>query len=785
MLRNYLVTALRNFWKQKGYTFLNLAGLTLGLATSLLILLWVRDELRFDRFHTNSDQLYRIMENQTYSGQLFTFAATPGLLAQALKDELPEVTHATRTTWGGDTKLFRVGDQRFKEEGMYADPDFLEMFTFPFVVGNPKSVLNDVSSIALSEALAAKYFGSAQAALGKTLQLDNKEVYTVQGVFADVPKTSSFQFDFLLSFEVYMKENTWLEEWGNNGIRTFIQLADGASPEAVNEKIADFVKQRNEGSVVTLFAQSFPESYLHGEFKEGQQTGGRIVFVQLFVVVALFILLIACINFMNLATARSTRRAKEVGVRKAIGAERGLLVGQFLGESILLAFLSTLLALLVVEIMLPSFNELTDKALAVPYDNFVFLLILAGIVLFTGLLAGLYPAFYLSSFNPVSVLKGTFRVGSGAAFLRQGLVVFQFVLSMVLIAATVVVYQQIQYIKKKDLGINRENLIYFPVTPGVQEHFDAYKADLRQMPGIQQVALSNQNPLSVGSSTQGLEWEGKDPETKILFQVVQISYDFLPTAGIQLKAGRDFSQAFSTDTSNILINEEAARLLGFDDPVGQPITFWDRKGQIIGVVKNFHSNNLHAAIEPLVLTLRPENTWMVMVRTQPGETPAALASLEALHNRYDADYLFEYNFLDQEFERMYRSDTLVSKLASYFAFIAIFISCLGLFGLASYTAERRRKEIGVRKVLGASVPHLLVLLSNSFTKIVLIAFVVATPLGWWLTQQFLDQYEYHMPLSPLVFVLTGILALLIAWLTVGYQSVRAATSNPVNSLRSE
>ena len=783
MLKNYLFTALRSYWKQKGFTLLNLSGLTLGIATSLMIMLWVVDEINYDRFHQHSDRLYRIMENQTYSGQMFTFDATPGLLAPALKDEIPEITQATRMT--GDELQFTVGDKVIKESGVYADPDLFDMFSFPLVVGNVDQVLDDVSSVVISESLAEKYFGGASAALDKTILVNAKDDYTVTGVFADVPANSSIDFDFVLPFEVCFRANGWVQEWGNNGIQTYVLFQEQASLATVNDKIKDFVKERNEGSVVTLFAQSFPESHLHGEFKEGKLSGGRIIFIRLFVVIAIFITLIACINFTNLVTARSAQRAKEIGVRKVIGAHQGSLVGQFLGESMLLVLLATLLSTVIVELLLPTFNQLTDKQLVVPYGHPVFFGCMVGIILLIGLLAGVYPAFFLSSFNTVSVMKGTFKVGSRGAALRQGLVVFQFVLSMVLIGATFVVHQQVQYIKDKDLGLNRENMIYLPLTPRIQAHFEAYKNELLAQPGIQHVSLSNQNPLSVGGSTQGLDWEGKAPDTKILFEIISAGYNFLPTAGVTLKEGRDFSRDFPTDTANVILNEEAVRRIGFESPVGEPVEIWGRKGKVIGVVKDFHSNNLHGTIEPLVIMLRPENADLMMVRTQAGQAQEAVASLEALHRQYDGNYAFEYHFLDESFDRMYRTDTLVGKLATYFSVIAILISCLGLFGLAAYTAERRIKEIGVRKVLGASVLSVVALLSANFTKLVLIAFAISAPLTWYLMDAFLQQYAYHTELSPMTFVLTGLLALVIAWLTVSYQSVKAALANPVDSLKTE
>ncbi len=785
MFSNYLLTAFRSHWKQKGFTFLNLAGLTIGLATSLMIMLWVVDELSYDGFHQNGKQLYSVMENQAYSGDIYTFPVTPGPLAEALKAEIPEITHATRTS-GKEQLQFTVGDKIIKESGTYADPDFLTMFTFPLIAGDANTALNDKYAIIISEALAEKYFGNAKDAMGKAIRIENKKDYTVTGVLQEIPANSTIDFDFLIPFEGYYQENDWLQEWSNNSIPTYVMLDEQADAKAVNVKIKDFIKKYKDQSPVELFLHPFSNAHLYANFENGQQAGGRIIFVRLFMIIAGFILLVACINFMNLVTARSSQRSKEVGVRKVIGAQKSGLIRQFLAESVMLVSVATMLSILVTELLLPWFNQLTDKQMDIPFASPAFLLSLAGVVLITGLLAGMYPAFFLSSFNAVNILKGTFKLGAKGATLRQGLVVFQFVLSMMLIAATVVVYQQIQFIKNKELGIDRENLIYFPTTPNIQAQFDAYKAELLTQPGIQSVTLSDQNPLQVSNSTGDVAWEGKDPNQVVLFQNMRAGYDFLETTGIQLAEGRDFSEKYATDTASLLINEEAARRMGLKDPIGQQVRLWDEHDmQIIGVVKDFHSGDLHEAIEPLFIMLKPTNAWMTMVRTKAGEAQQALASLEAMHNRFDAGYVFEYNFVDQDFERMYRTDTLIGKMAACFTLIAILISCLGLFGLAAYTAERRVKEIGVRKVLGASVGGLVTLLSGNFTKLVLIAFVVATPISWWLLSLFLKEYAYHVALSPLVFLAAGLLTLMITWLTVSYHSVRAALANPVDSLRAE
>jgi ABC-type antimicrobial peptide transport system permease subunit len=531
--------------------------------------------------------------------------------------------------------------------------------------------------------------------------------------------------------------------------------------------------------------QPFKDIHLYNGFENGKQSGGGIIYVRMFSLVALFILLIACINFMNLSTARSSQRAKEVGVRKVIGANRQALVGQFVGESMLFALASMGVALLLIVLLLPYFNELTDKQIILPWASPYFLLTLLGITLFTGLVAGSYPAFFLSAFNSIQVLKGVFSRGTGAASLRKGLVVFQFVLSMSLIVATIVIYRQIGYMKDKDLGVQKENLLFFSGAPGILKHIDAYKEELLSKPGIASVATSNQHLMWGVNTTTSVNWDGKAPGEVFSFQIVNTDYDFLQTAGIQLKEGRLFSKEFATDSLQYIINEEAARRMGMKDPLGQRLNLGDRDGNIIGVVKDFHTYSLHSRIMPVIVILRPRGTNLVYVRTKAGQAQQAVASLQQLHKQYVPDYPFEFNFLDEGFDKMYRGDIIISKLATYFAFITIFISCLGLFGLAAYTAEKRVKEVGIRKVLGASVPHIVALLSMDFLKLVLVANVITWPLAWWAMSNWLENFEYRTSIEWWVPALAGVAALLIALLTVSYQSIKAAIANPVKSLRSE
>ncbi len=789
MLRNHFITTIRLFRKQKGYALLNLSGLALGLTTSLLILLWVRHELSYDQYHQKLDRLYFVWHNIDQSGgQVRTVSDSQGPLAPALLEEMPEVANAARLTFSQDM-LFTVGEKRFKEEGRYADPALFEMFSFPLVAGNPRTVLRDPTSIVISDSLAFKYFGGVEPALGRTIRVDNKDSYTVTAVFRTIPRNSSQRFNFLLPF-VLRYQDEGARHWGNSWLLTYVELKENASLADVQGKFGNFIKKRFDDAISSLFLQPLSQVHLYDRFEGGRQTGGQIGYVRLFGVVAGFILLIACVNFMNLATARSMQRAKEVGVRKSVGASRRSLIGQFISESMALSGMAAAVALLLVQLLLPAFNRMTDRQLVLPVASIDFWLLLGGITLLTGLVAGSYPAFLLSSFKPVQVLKGTLRIGSGAAQLRQGLVVFQFVLSMMMIVATIVVYRQIQYIRSRDIGLQRENLLHFGAAPGIGKHFEAYRAELLRQPGVQQVTRANHNPIAIRGTSTSVEWKGKQPKEVISFQILKTDYGLLSVSGIRLKDGRDFSRSFPTDSAAYLVNEEAARRMGMRNPVGQPLTVFGRKGSIIGLVKNFHSRDMHVGdiptqTAPLVMLLQPSECGRVLVRTEAGMTAQAIAGLETLHRKYAPGEWFEYKFADEDFEQMYRGDVMVGKLANGFSGIAIFISCLGLFGLATFTAEKRTKEIGIRKVLGANVTGIVALLSKDFLKLVLVAVLVASPLAWYAMNEWLAGFTHRITIGWSVFALAGGVALLVALLTVSFQSVKAALANPVKSLRNE
>ena len=784
MIRNYLKTALRNFLRQRSYSFINVSGLAIGLACSIFILLWVMDEINFDNFHQDKDRIFQIRENQTYSeGKIFTFSSTPGPLAEGLKMELPEVEQSCRTTWN-DRILFKFEDQAIYEEGLYADSTLFKIFTFSVVEGNRNNPLPDNSSVAISQKMAAKYF-KTESAIGKIFKLNNKTDAKVTAVFQDIPENSSIRFEFIAPFELYLRDNQWLKDWGNNGIQTYVKLYDGKSRGAVDKKIKEFVKKRNEGSVVDLFLFPLPEWRLYNNFEAGKQAGGRITYVRAFGTVAVFILLIACINFMNLATARSANRSKEVGVRKVVGAQRGSLIRQFIGESLLVSFLSLILALLMVHSLMPLFNDLTGKKIGLDYANPLISGSLIGITLLTGLVAGSYPAFFLSSFRPASVLKGNLQSALSGAGLRKVLVVFQFGLSVVLIISALVVYDQIRYIRNKNLGFDRENVFYFSRNDGIRKSFESFRSESLQNPAIRFVAEGNQNPMEVGNSSGDPEWDGKTKDDQILFSMIYCDYEYLPALGFSVLEGRNFSREFATDSSNFIITEETARRMRLTHPIAQRLKAQGKQGQIIGVAKDFHSTSLHAAIEPVIFILSPENSWRIFVRYAPGKVEEAVNHIKTVYKKFEPNFPLEYDFLDVTFERQYRSEIMVGRLSTCFMVMAIFISCLGLFGLASFTTERRAKEIGVRKVLGASTGTLVIMLCRDFAVLILFSIVLGCPLAYYLMLQFLKQYTFHTELSVGVFVLTGFIMVGIALLTVSYQSARAALGNPVDALRSE
>lgn len=791
MIRNYLKIAWRNLVKNKVHTFINLAGLSVGIVCSLLILLWVQNELSVDAFHKNDNRLFSVYERQMYDHKMHGSYNTPGVLADEMKKVIPEVEYASGFGFN-DKSTFQVGDKILKLEGSAAGVDFFKMFSYPLLQGSVQSALSSPVSIAISRKMAEDFYGSPQAAIGKVIRYENKKNLTITAVFENLPNNVSQRFDFLTNWYSFLDENAWAKEWGNQGPSAYVMLRADANPAQVEKKIARFLDtysktdRKTATFIIDLGLQRFSDRYLHGNFEGDKIEGGRIEYVHIFSIVAVFILLIACINFMNLSTARSVKRAREIGVRKVVGALRSSLIQQFISESLLITTLSVVVSLVMLVLLLPLFNQVTQKQIELPFHQVTFWIELVGVTVITGLIAGSYPALFLSGFNPVKVLKGTLKLDSGASLLRKGLVVFQFVLSVVLVTGTIIVSRQMHYIQSKNLGYDRENLVYIPLEGDLLPKYDIFKNELAKMPGIQSVSRISQSPTDMHASTGGVEWTGKDPNVNIQFTQISVGYNFVNTMKLKVLEGRDFSKDYPTDSVGYIINEAALKRIGYKNPIGQPLTFWGKKGKIIGLLKDFHFNSMHEQINPIVIRVREKESYgSVLIRTQPGKTKEALASLQTLCKQINPAFPFTYYFSDEEYNKLYQSEQIVDKLSNVFSFLAIFISCLGLLGLAMFTAEQRVKEIGIRKVLGASVRSLFALLSSEFLWLVLISLFIAVPIAWYAMNKWLQNFVYHTPLQWWMFVLSGGMILLIALITVSFQTIKAALVNPIKSLRSE
>ncbi len=787
MLKHNLLLIYRNIIRSKSYFFINLIGLSAGLVCTLLIYLWVRDEWRMDKFHAKDSRLFQVMEFQQYADEIMTTTSTPGILAETLKEEIPEVEYAATTTWVSPFTL-SINDNNVKAKGYYVGPDYFNIFSYTLIEGHPDKVLQDKLSIVISRELARKLFGSEENVIGKTIEFQHKESFQVSGVFDRTPPNSSHQFDFVLSFERFKDDNEWVTEWGNNGPSCYVILREGSDAAAVSDKIKDFVKARNDEyeSNVSLFLVPFSQRYLFGRYENGKQTGGRIEYVQLFSIIAIFILIIACINFMNLSTARASRKAKEVGIKKSVGAQRQSLIFQYLSESLVTSFMALLLALAIVWLFLPQFNIITDKRIFIAWNDLELFGWFTAITLMTGIVAGSYPALYLSGFKPAAVLKGVVKGSMGELWARKGLVVFQFFLSVILIVSVLVIYKQIDFVQSKNLGYNKEHLIQIPVEGKLEGNVNTFLQEVKKIPGVVSASSLGHSMLGRNNNTSGLEWEGKNPEDNILFENISVNHGLIETMGIEMAEGRSFSEEHSMDTSKIIFNEAAIRIMNMKDPIGKTIKLWGQyELQIIGVVKDFHFQSMHDIVNPLFFRLSPENTWNIAIRMEAGKEKETLDALTDFYTSYNPGFSFEYKFQDQEYARMYAAEQRVATLSGYFASMAVLISCLGLFGLAAFTAERRLKEIGIRKALGSSSTNIVMLLSGDFTKMVLVSILIGIPASYWLLSKWLERFAFHVELEAWYFILSGFVALLIAWSTVAWQAIKAANVNPVKCLRTE
>ncbi|RFS26621.1 ABC transporter permease [Chitinophaga silvatica] len=791
MLKHNLRLILRNLKRFKTVFFINLIGLSTGLAAALLIFLWINDELSIDRFHERDNRLYQVMVNTPQSGTINTDQGTGGVLGETLKREIPEIEAALTTappTW---FQKFNITNKEntVGANGNFVGQEFFSVFSYDLIQGNKDKVLADKSAIVVSETLAKKLFKNPENAIGKVLEWKwaalSKECM-VTGVYKDMPHNSTQQYDFVLPLDAWKEIVPATNDLGSGPFMTYVVLKSGTDFDSFNDKISPFISNKFKASTASLFLRKYSDAYLHGKYENGKQRGGRIEYIKLFSLIAIFILLIACINFMNLSTARASKRMKEVGLKKALGARVHTLILQFLGESVMMSFISLIIAILLVLLLLPQFNNITGKQISFIPDTRLILITL-GITLLTGLIAGSYPAFYLSRFNPAITLKGKFTSSIGELWVRKGSVVFQFAISVLFVSSMMVIYNQIKYVQTKDLGFNKDNVLYFELEGRTADKRETFLTELNNIPGVihassiqQQVILPSIIPNSA------IQWDGKNQDNSIRFYEMPVNYGLIETLGINISQGRSFSKDFATDSGGIILNEAAIKAMNLnEDPIGKAVSLNGTITRIIGVTKNFHFNSLHDEIKPFVFRLDPASTMLAMVRVSAGKSGETIQKIQDFYKNFNPGYTFNYQFLDKAYQEQYVSEKLVASLSKYFAGLAIIISCLGVFGLAAFTAERRAKEIGMRKILGASAANIVYLLSADFLKIIIVAITIALPISFIITRQWLNSFAYRINLSASYFIIAALVALAIAWFSIGLQTIKAARVNPLLSLKDE
>jgi putative ABC transport system permease protein len=789
LLGNYFKTARRSLSRNLTFSVINITGLAIGIAGAIILLLLVEFQLSVDQFHKKKDRIYLLLGNTKINGEIRTWFSTPMELAPVLKLNYPEVEEVTRINWVS-AFILKYEDKRIQTRGMLVDPGFLNIFDFPLLKGNTKKVLNNPHDIVITESLSKKMFGATDP-MGKTIKIDSIALFTVTGVLKDIPKNTQFEFEYLVPYS-YMKEVGWYNaDWGNgSSTETCVLLKPGITEAKANQVFGNVITAHASDVKTIVFVHPMRKWRLWSNFENGKIVGGAIQFVRLFSIIAAFILLIACINYMNLSTARSVKRGKEVGIRKVAGAGKGSLVGQFLWESILYSFIAGIIALILVESSLGWFNKILESSLALPYGSPYFWLTAAGFIVFTGIIAGSYPAFYLSAYKPIRVLKGIFKGSHALVTPRKVLVVVQFTFAITFIICTFVIYKQLAFGRKRDVGFDKTNLVFTYNKGDVQTNYIFIRNELLASGAVTDVTRTNAPVIDSWYYEDKFDWKGKDKNIRQIFTLYQTDKAFTKTVGLKILAGRDIDlDSYPADSTATLVNEAAVKVLGFKNPVGQYIKKPDGKYlQIVGVIKDFISGSPYEPVFPMVVHGPEKKMWFGAVtfrlNTQHS-TSANLKTITAVFKKYNPDYPFEYHFVDQSYTERFQGEETMGTLAAVFAGLTIFISCLGLFALATYMAESRIKEIGIRKVLGASVATITTLLSKDFLKLVVISFLIASPLAGWLMYNWLQRYEYRIPLSWWIFAGTGLISILIAVATVGYQSLKAALANPVKSLRSE
>ena len=789
MFRNYLVVAFRNLRKNGFYSFINISGLAIGITCSILIILWVADETSFDKFHPKADRLYQVWANAHFDGRINSWTSVPLPTAEAMKPADANIVRAAVTDWGGDHLLATTDDKRMNKRGFNVGEEFLEMFQFPLIAGNAEQVLDDASNIVITESTAKALFGDEDA-LDKVIRVDNQHDLKVAGILRDIPSNSSFQFDFLLPYKHWHNTNEWVRRnetnWGNYSFQVFVELNDAKNKASVENSIRGMLGEHGEDKEMKheFFLYPLLRWRLYSNFDNGVEQGGMSDYVQLFTIIAVFIIVIACINFMNLATARSERRAREVGVRKSVGSRRHELILQFMGESMIIAFFSFAIAVVAAQLLLPYYNTLVDKKLIIPYSGKEFWLFSLGVIFVTGFVAGSYPAFYLSGFQPVKVLKGKPTIGKGASLPRKILVTLQFGFSIFLIISMFVIYNQIQLAKGRDIGYSQENLITVPLNKDYHDNLQHLKVELLASGAVESMVRANSAITNINSNNF-VGWPGKPDDLKVIFTTIVTDYDWAKTMGVKMIEGRDFSEDFKSDSLAIVVNKAAVKIMGLKDPIGTELDLWGKKRKLIGVYDDVLMGSPYDEVKPMFAVL--DDWWgSITIRLKPTkDLQGSLKTVETIFKKYGPAYPFEYTFVDVEFQKKFTTINLTSRLASLFAILAIVITGLGLFGLAAFTAEQRTKEIGIRKVLGASVASVVNLINRDFSFLVVIAFVIWAPLSWLAMNSYLERYTIRTEIAWWIFPATGAIALIFALVIVSTQALRAARSNPVNALRNE
>lgn len=790
MIRNFFSIAFRNIYKHKGFTLINVSGLAVGLAASLLMILWIQDELSFEKFNIKGSNIYRVEEDQFYSGDIYHVTVTPYPSGPVWCEKIPEIVDQTRID-RLPRILFRKDDKVFYESAVVAvDSGFFKMFTLPLLLGDPATVVKAPHSVVISESLAKKYFGDEDP-LGQSLTLENRINFMVTGVMKDIPRNSMFRYEAIIPFSFLSEIGATSSSWGNNSIYTFVELEKGSDIESVNKKLTDVVLEYLPQTRTKYMVFPLLDIHLHAQFGF-EKSSGPVIAIYIFSIIAAFVLLIACINFINLTTAKASGRAKEIGIKKVSGADQRSLVIQFMFESLLLVLIALVLAVILVGLLLDPFNSISGKQFVLSdllQAKFIFSFIVVGLV--AGLLSGIYPALYLSSFKPITVLKGDPTSGSGNGRLRKMLVVLQFSLSILISVAAVFMYLQLNYLQNKDLGFDKDNLLCIPMNDAVKAKYYSLKRELLNETLIQGVTATTRNPVMIGSNSGGATWDGKDPEKTVLIGANGIDYDYLETMKMELVSGRDFSREYPSDLAhdtigNFLINEEVQKIMDIGDPVGKRFSFMGISGTIVGVLKNFHFKGADQPIEPIAFALADTSFLNdILIRLTPGKTSESLALVEKVWNNMVPDFPLQYSFIDQDYDNIFRSQARLTRLLGGFTILAVIIACLGLYGLSSFSTERRTNEVGIRKVMGAGTPAVVIIMVREFLSLVLISVIVAVPAGYYIVGKLLEQFAYRIDRDPVIFIIISVGALSVALFTVSFQAIKASGINPAEALKVE